>query len=315
MMPRTPVKSDTMEKEETRPSVSDTEQESEPNSSSRRLKRRALRSPELINSFKLDSTLNAFKYDISEHITKLFTTFQRSQDAKFTTLMTDINVIKQEVMEIRTSNEETDKKIDDLSSHYENVQAKTTKLGNDLESSKIKIKSLENKLEDLSRQTCAYKLEIRNIPSKERETTGDLSQIIEKLLDTLKIEVQPAEIRNIRRLPGKPDAPRPIVMELATTNIKNKIVQEARNFNKKNSAAKLNTTHLSIMGTPRPIFIGENLTFRAKGLYYKAREYAKANDFAYCWTSEGQVYLRKKEGSNRIFIKDEEQLQDIEQSA
>lgn len=312
---RTPPKLDLMETAKSGKSHSETDQETDTSSSSRRLKRRALRSPELINSFKLDSTLNSFKLDITEHMTHLFTAFQANQDAKFSTLMTDINVIKQEVKEIRLFNEETEKKINVLSSHYDSVSLKTTKLANDSEQNSIKIKYLENKIEDLNRQSCAYKIEVRNIPSKSQESAEELLQIVDSVLKTLKIDAQPTEIRNARRLPGKPDAPRPIVLELATSTLKNRIIQEARNFNKSNSTQKLSTSHLSIAGSPRPVYIGENLTYKAKGLFFRAREHAKQNNYVFCWTSNGQVYLRKEEGSKSIIVKDEDQLLNLERSA
>ncbi|KOB65124.1 Zinc finger DNA binding protein [Operophtera brumata] len=312
---RTPLKTDLKEKGNSEMSQADTDPETDTNTRSRRAKRRAVYSPEVLNSIKLDSTLNSFKLDITEHMTQLFTTFQANQDAKFSTLMTDINVIKQEVKEIRYFNEETEKKINVLSSHYENVLMKSTTLESDYEGNCAKIKHLENKIEDINRQSCAYKIEMRNIPSKSQESTQDLLQIIDAVLKTLKIDAQPTEIRNVRRLPGKPDAPRPIVLELATSTLRNRIIQEARNFNKSNTTQKLNTSHLLIAGSPKPVYIGENLTYRAKGLFFRAREYAKQNNYVFCWTSNGQVYLRKEEGSKSLIVKDEDQLQNLEKGA
>lgn len=296
-------------------SQTETEPESDGITNTIRYKRRALRSPELINSFKLESTLSSFETRITEHMTQLFTSFQQNQDVKLSALMTDINDIKQEVQEIIKYKEETDKKINVLTSDYKQVSVNTTKLAHELEASSAKVKHLENQIEDLNRQSCAYKLEVRNIPSEAQESAKDLFIITENLLKTLKIEALPTEIRSVRRLPGKQDAPRPIVLELNTADLKRRIIHEAKNFNKTNNEAKLSTSHLSIAGTPRPVYISEYLTYKAKGLFYKAREHAKRNNYAFCWTSNGLIYLRKEEGSKSIIIKDEVQLQYIEHSA
>lgn len=308
-----------MERTPTGPSQSETDDyEGDTNTSRRIIKRRALRSPELVNSFKIKSTLNTFKNDITEHMTRLFVDFQRSQDEKFTTLLTDVNTIKQEVTEIKKSNELNEKKIEVLTNQYEQVSIKTTKLSIDNEANCNKIKQLENQIEDLHRQTCSYKLEIRNIPSAAKESELDLQLVVLNLLKTLKIQTDHSDIRNARRLPGRPDTPRPIVIEVATMKLKRTILQEHRNFNKVHRTAKLCVSNLAIPGfenVSSPVFISEHLTNKTKGLFYKAREYAKNNNYAFCWTSNGQVLLREQEGSKSIVIREEAQLLALERGA
>lgn len=232
--------------------------------------------------------------------------------------MSEINVIKQEVTEIKKYNEKTEQKIETLTAHYEQISLKATKLSNDNAANCSKIKQLEDKIDDLNRQSCAFKLEIRNIPSTERESAHDLHLVVSNLLKTLKIQTQISDIRSIRRLPGRPDVPRPIVIEATTMKMKQNILQEIRNFNKTNRAAKLSTTHLNIPGfenSPRPVYVGEHLTYKTKSLFYKARAFARDNNYAFCWTSNGQVLLRQEEGSKGIVIRDEEQLQAMTLSA
>lgn len=307
-MHRTPPKTDEMEKVQSEPSRSETDHESDSKVTSRRMKRR--RSPEV----DINTTLNTFQKNFSEHMTKLFTAFQESQDAKFSALMSDVNEIKHEVTEMKKLNTDIENKIEVLTVNYEHVSTKTTKLVSDLQSSAEKIQYLENKVEELNRQSCAYKIEMRNIPSKEQEKSDDVLQLVNDVFKILKVEIQPNDVRSVRRLPGKPDSSRPILIELATSTIKTHIIREARNYNKKNTA-KLNTSLLSCEGLPKPFYIGENLTYKAKGLLYRAREFAKQNNYAFCWTHNGQVLLRKDESAKSTIVKNEEQLKNMESTS
>lgn len=310
-MQRSPPPAIELEMNKHGPNQSETELDSECSVSTRRIKRKALRSPELVNSFKLEGTLKAFQSQISEHMSKLFSAFQKDQDDKFSTLMTDVNVIKQEVQDIKASNKETERKLNLLTTQYENVTTKITQLSTDSETYHNKLKTLESKIEFLDKQLCVYKLELRNVPIEPQETPQNLLSKVQSLLDTLEIKTSPSDIRRVTRLPGKPTAPRPIVIEVINSELKRKIIEQARNFNKHNEAGKLNTSHLAIPGTQKPIYIGELLTYKTKELFYKTRELAKQNNYAFCWTSNGQVCLREKEGAKILYIKNEEQLENM----
>lgn len=79
------------------------------------------------------------------------------------------------------------------------------------------------------------------------------------------------------------------------------------NKNKKNNE-KLNSTHLNLSGPARPIFVSETLTYKTQKLYFLAREFSRLNNYDYCWTSKGMVYLRKSEDAPLIRINAEADL-------
>lgn len=310
MMQHTPPRNTPSDSAHSVPSQSETD-EYEGNITNRRIKRRALRSPELINSFKLEGTLNSFKIDITEHITNLFSAFQKNQDEKLIVLISDMNVIKQDLNEFKAFKIQTENKLEVLATQCKEVITTNTKLLTELDASALKIRQLENRLEDLNRQSCSFKIEIRNVPSKIEESEQDLQMIISNLMKTLNVEILPTDIRQARRLPAKPNLPRTILLELATMKVKKTIIQEYKNYNRKNSKGKLSTSDLPNMesdSTSKPVYIGDHLTPRVKTLFYRAREFAKENNYAFCWTANGRVQLREREGIKSIWIRDEEQL-------
>lgn len=90
--------------------------------------------------------------------------------------------------------------------------------------------------------------------------------------------------------------------------MKNRVIQNAKLYNKRKGDNKLNTTAIGIQGNPTPIYLSESLTPKNRRLYYLAREFAKSHNYTYCWTTYGKVYLRKTEGSPHIYLREECEL-------
>lgn len=128
----------------------------------------------------------------------------------------------------------------------------------------------------------------------------------------LNIPVQTSDIWNIYRVPSKStSANMPVIVEFTTTIMKENFLQSVKNYNRKNSRNKLNSLHLKIEGPELPIYISENLTSNGRRLYSAARKFASEQKFDFCWTSNGRVYLRKKEGDPLRRIEFESDLEKI----
>lgn len=282
---------------------SGTDQESDSNITSRRQKRR--RSPEM----EIAITLNNFKQDINEHITSLFSSFQSDQDKKFSVLQAGINSLSEEINEIKI---ETTKKIEEVSQNYKNMCTLTQNVEKKCGENSQQIKQLEDKILDLQRQTYKYKLEIRNIPSLQNETREELSKIISSVSAKINVDLAPADLREFYRLPGKPGSPKPIIIEVTTTEKKQSILQGLKKFNKSNEP-KLNTAHLGIDGEVKPVYISEYLTNYDSTLFFHARQFAKHYKYAFCWTAHGVVFLRKEDGAKRIRVSSKETLKELEE--
>lgn len=102
------------------------------------------------------------------------------------------------------------------------------------------------------------------------------------------------------------------MVEFTTVLKRDSLLSALKKFNKgRNGSDKLNTGHLHIKGPTNPIFVSESLTFKTKKLFHMARECAKSRGYSYCWTSNGVVYLRKKDNMPQIRIANESDLNNL----
>lgn len=65
-------------------------------------------------------------------------------------------------------------------------------------------------------------------------------------------------------------------------------------------------------GDRRPIYVAEYLPPSSRRLFFAAREFAKLKEFKFCWTNNGNVFLRKNEGDKQILIKTEQTLRELD---
>lgn len=197
-------------------------------------------------------------------------------------------------------NEELKRKIEDL-------QMKTTK-------DKEHINMLEEKIEDLQRSNRKTNLEIKNMPKLPKETKENLVIMVEKLGKTINCDIKKENIRDIYRVPAKKSDKSdntPIIVELSSTLQKMEVLSSTKIFNNKYKD-KLRAKHLgATKHEETAVFISEQLTAKGARLFFLARDVAKSNNFKFCWTSYGRVYLRKEENTPVILVKSEAQIQNL----
>lgn len=98
-------------------------------------------------------------------------------------------------------------------------------------------------------------------------------------------------------------------METISTLIRNDLLKMCKAFNLR-SSENLQAKHLGMVTNPNTsIFVSEHLTPRASRLYFLARELKKAGRFKHCWTSYGNVYLRREDNSEVFLITSEKQIE------
>ncbi|KAG7296271.1 hypothetical protein JYU34_021396 [Plutella xylostella] len=118
---------------------------------------------------------------------------------------------------------------------------------------------------------------------------------------------------DIYRSNVKNDSIGSIIVEISSKLQKDNFIRSVKNFNKGQSE-RLNTSHIKINGPIKQIFVSECLTKKGKRLFYMAREFAKENQYKFCWTLNGRVMLRKNEGAPMIRVDDEKDLTKLSQS-
>lgn len=148
----------------------------------------------------------------------------------------------------------------------------------------------------------------------EKETKSDLYNMVNKIYNAMGIEYSLPNLRDVYRLPSKASISySTVVTDFSNTLIKDKFLRAVKAYNKDHAEKQLNTYHLGLEGAENPIYISDHLTPKAKRLLFLARDYAKTENYSYCWSTNGKVFLRKKEGVPLIVIKSEDTLQELKE--
>ncbi|CAG9137622.1 unnamed protein product [Plutella xylostella] len=170
------------------------------------------------------------------------------------------NELQQTIGGIKEQNDALTNSVDLMSQKYDEFITRIAQLEAERKEDKKLIHILEEKIEYLEKKNRTTGIEIRNIPKATGETKQDLCKLVQKLGNTLKIDIKYSDVKDIYRINTK-DGTNPIVAELTTVLLKENIIKEVKSFNKnKNKGEKLNTTHFNSHQPMKPVFVSETLT-------------------------------------------------------
>ncbi|KOB52344.1 Zinc finger DNA binding protein [Operophtera brumata] len=239
----------------------------------------------------------------SSEIKSMFAEIRTQQDVKFEALTSALTTII-------AQNQDIQKSVDFLTSQYDGLSSKVSCLENEHLEYKKRVVNLEKKLHFMERQARSSTIEIRNIPKQPNENKQLISKIVQNIGVSLGLEAPflDTEFKDIYR--SKSEA---LVVEFTCTHRKESLLAEYRKFNKArrdNKEPLLNTSLIRLPTSvpPRPIYISEYLTVKARRVFYVARESVKNKMLAAAWTSFGKVYVKKDEGSLPVHVEEEEDL-------
>lgn len=254
---------------------------------------------------KREDDFSTLKLDLQ----RMFESWQLEQNNKLASLLSSMQEIKEQNEEIRSS-------IEFVSYKYEEMRNKLEMLETERETDHKYILTLENKLEMIERRSRQSKLEIRNVPkipknTESKETKEDLVTVIQNMGNSLNIPLKESDVRDVFRINSKTEANKPIVVELSSVLLRDKIVKKVKDYNKTHKDSKFNSAHLLLEGVQKPVYIDEYLTFQVKKLYSITRQFAKTNGYNFCWVSHGVVYLRKTQGTPFSRIETEQDLEKL----
>ncbi|CAG4958156.1 unnamed protein product [Colias eurytheme] len=103
--------------------------------------------------------------------------------------------------------------------------------------------------------------------------------------------------------------PRPVVIRFHRRSKRDEILKSAK------SRKNINSADLNIPGEASKIYYNERLTKENRLLFREARSKYKLFGYAFCWCSNGNVYVRQREGKNAIHIRTQNDLHSIFNSA
>lgn len=249
----------------------------------------------------------------SEKFTELkdiLESWRKDQTNQFSKIQSSITVMQNDITAIQKTNSDIEKSLEYLFEEHKEMNTKITNLEGKAISYEHRIKQLEDALEEQLRKSAINSLEIRNVPCKPRETQPELTKITESIFNKISASVNISDILDIRRLSSKTEK-RTILVTLNSVILKNKILQAAKTYNMKDKNNKLNASIIIPNSPPELIYIDEHLTPKAKRLYYLGRLLIKEGNIKYCWTSNGRVLLRKKEGDKTVLFSEESQMEEF----
>lgn len=244
-----------------------------------------------------DDELNIFMSEITQMITDL----KEEQNHKLDELQSSIN-------DIRKQNAGIIESVEYLSNEYKVLRKQLEDMENDRKRNMDYIQLLENKVDLLETSHKSSCIEIKNIPPKQKESKQDLLDVIGKLGTALNLPIQTSNIRDVFRINTKKEGNKPIIVDFTSIIVKDSVIEHCKKFNNQHRENKLNTTHLHISGPPNNIYISEHLTAKARRLFFLARDFASTNEYKYCWTAGGKIFIRKREGERHLRVTTEADL-------
>lgn len=251
--------------------------------------------------------LNTWKVDQEAYLNRVLS----EQNVHMAKLTSDIAELKTQNITIQKSNIEIEKSMAYMNQRYEDMKLQIDLLQKEKKEYLFTITELEKKVTDIQQCSRGSAIEIRNVPFIERESVTDLVRMVESLGNVLSTPIK--DIRDVYRIPGKPGTTKPVVVEFTSVQEKDKVLLASKTFNKIRSMQdRLNTTHIGYQDKPQPIYVAEYLPSSIKKLFYHAREFAKRNNFEFCWSVNGKIFLRKEHGSKHILVSSEQHLLELQ---
>lgn len=254
-----------------------------------------------------EEDLQTFKAEIKD----MLEGWRNSQNMLLNTLLAEVADIKKQNGQIKQSNEDIEKSLEFLSKQYEEMKTKVKELETERKEHLKQIASLENKYENIERNAKMATIEIRGVPQNNKpETKTDLFHIVQNTCKAINVHVPRDAVRDVYRVNQKFGKPI-IIADLTSVILKNEVIHGVKQFNKGNDTQRLSTRIIGLNDINDPIYVSEALTAKTRKLFYLTREYAKNNNYRFCWTSNGRIYLRKTTESRHIEIKEELQLHSL----
>lgn len=254
---------------------------------------------------RVDCSPNDQFLDFKKEIKELLNSWKLDHDKALAKLTNNLAEVKEECSEIKKS-------IHFINDTFEDMKKSIQSLEKERKVNREYIYNLENRVQELLSSTRSATIDIKNIPQKEKETTQDLTTVVSNIGKLLETTVQPCDIRDVYRAPAKQGVTKNIVVEFVKVQTKYDIIASTRKFNStRPKEEKLNTSQIGLTGGKVPVYIDEHLPPSGKKLYYLAREFAKKNEYKFCWISNSRIYLRKIFGAKQILVTSEKCLETL----
>ena len=217
---------------------------------------------------------------------------------------------------------ETEKSVEFLSDQYDQINAfrnkakkKLKEISEWLDNITYRCQAISDAIDDIVDYSYQYNMKIVGVPEasekESAETTANLCLKLFHALGVKGISMQDIDIAHrvsSRRDTNRPKArdtnrPKAIICKFVRRMAKEKVMSARNEVTKRQpSQLGLQTELISRLG------LYDHLSPRLQTLFYEAKKYKIANEYKFCWTKNGAVFLRESDTSH---IKRLNKLQDL----
>lgn len=163
------------------------------------------------------------------------------------------------------------------------------------------IMNLTSRLNQLEQYGRNHNFELGEVTEIEKENLEDVVVAVARKMD---INLTPAEIETVHRLPAKKGKVRSIIVQLNSRKKRDEFIL-------KRSKVRISNDDLLGNGNKSKVYINENLTPFYKNLLWKAKTIQQEKRYAFAWFRFGKVLMRKDERSPVIRIDQESDLNEL----
>lgn len=161
---------------------------------------------------------------------------------------------------------------------------------------KTQVTDLQIQLNNQAQQLLSSELEVMGLPETPNENQY---HIILTTAAKLGMKLEEADVNFVSRAgPRRKDErtnsqPRPLVVSFVRRAKREEFLKHGRS-----RRSTLSSRDIVPTAPDMRVFINERLTSDGRRLFRDTREWVKENNFKYCWTRGGLIYVRKYEGKD-----------------
>lgn len=233
----------------------------------------------------LEMIMNMLK-EIKDQQKKSTTDFNTSYEALHNEVEENTKTLKQGMENI----EKYMKEIDQLKSENTALKSKVANL-----------EARMDEMENYSRRNC---LEIQGVPEEKDEV---VTEVVKKIGKALKVNIEESMIDVCHRF-GRRTAkqtPRGIMVKFVRRTDKELLMNRRRE-----RRGDFSTRHLDLP-TDTPVYLNDSLSPARRWLFAKARQFKKEKHYKYIWLRNGNILMKKEDGSETMEIKTEADLSEL----
>lgn len=233
----------------------------------------------LTNKGKGDEGMATMLKDVTENFKIMLNEKFDEQNKHFSDMLSKIVTLEENVV--------------DVNNHVRFVEEKVTEIGNTQSNMGNDIDWMYNKVQTSEKLQRSKTVVITGIEYTQEE---NLIEIVNNIADILKVNLIESDFDEIYRIKSTDKKPR-IIVKFTRTLVKQRLINGIKV--KKSLYAK----ELGIdKDKETQIYLNEYLSQKSHELWKEVKKLRSSNKVKYAWIRDGEVYIRKEEGGERVHV-------------